>query len=107
MRYRITIVSLIAVVITTDFHISLVSKASVNPSEKTRDLTVNQSAGIGTTHYVDSNHPQAQYGSSHSSRDGRKTFQVFLPFVSKEKLLIFYLKAEHEHQIILQVQSVV
>ena len=86
MRYRITIVSLIVVVITTGFQISLVSKASVNPSEKTRDLTVNQSAGIGTTYYVDRNHPQAQDGSAPGSKDGRKTFQVFLPFVSKSSL---------------------
>jgi len=83
MRYRITTVSLIVMVITIVFQISLVSEASINPSKKRRDLTVNQSADIGTTHYVDSNHPQAQDGNSHSSRDGRKTFQVFLPFVSK------------------------
>jgi hypothetical protein len=106
MRYRITTVSLIFTFIMT-FQIHLVSEAFMNPSKETCDLTVNQSAGIGATHYVDSNQPQAQGGSSPNSRDAPKRFQVFLPFVSKEKLLIFHLKPEHEHQVILQVRSVV
>jgi len=86
MRHRITIVCLIVMVIITGFQMSLVSEAFINPSEKTRDWTVNQSAGIGTAYYVDRNHPQAQDGSDLSSKDGQKTFQVFLPFAGKSSL---------------------
>jgi hypothetical protein len=88
MRYRITTISLIIIVIIL-FQITLVSEALINPAKRTHDLTVDQSAGMGTMYHVDSHHPRAQDGSSHSSRDGRKTFQVFLPFVSKGSLAVF------------------
>jgi hypothetical protein len=89
MRHQITIISLIAVLITTTVPISLVSEASIHPSKETPDWTVHQPTATGTPYYADGNHPQAQDGSDPGGTKEQKTFQVFLPLVSKVDLSVF------------------